>query len=625
MAQGNELAVREEIRAKASKNIGTLLRERVQATPEHAAFLVPDRKPEGPNEWAEISWRRAEQIVHEYAAGLLSLGLEPEGRVAIASTTRIEWVYADLAIACAGGATTTIYPNTQVGDVVHILSDSDSTIVIAENADQVAKIAGQDALDDVVRTIVLVEDDAATREGDSRVITLDELAERGRQQLADDPELVNRTIDGIDPDALSTLIYTSGTTGLPKGVELTHRTWTYEAEAIESLHLIPDHTWVHYLWLPLSHVFGKCLLSVGVRIGFTTAVDGRIDRIVQGLGEVRPHFMCGAPRIYEKVRAAVLTKSREGTVADRIARWAFHVGRRSRTYRLEGRPLPKSLAVQYKVADKLVFSKLKARMGGRIQFFVSGAAKLSEQVQAWFYSAGITVVEGYGLTETAAIACVNAPQTPRFGTVGPATPGVELKIADDGEVLFRGPIVMRGYRNMPEATEESIVDGWFHTGDIGELDSEGYLRITDRKKDLMKTSGGKYVAPQKVEGAITANIPYVSQAVCVGDGKKYISALVTLDPVHLQTWADRRGRGDLSYAELTQLPEIKASIARFMERANHQLERWETVKQFAILDHELSVDEGGVTPNMKIRRKAVQDRYADIIAGLYDDEDSVEL
>ncbi len=608
----------QDLMATCSKNLGTMLAERTAAGPDKIAFLVPDRAPQGPNQWNPVTWGQVQQQAHELAAGLLGAGITPEARVAIAMTTRIEWVLVDLAIACSGGATTTIYPNTQQDDVSHIIKDSASRIVVAENAAQLAKFVGHRELEGEIDLIVLVEDDRnAPTDTQVEVISLDQLAERGRAKLAADSSLVTRTIDAIESDSLSTLIYTSGTTGRPKGVELTHGAWTFEGASMNTVDIVYEDD-LQYLWLPLSHVFGKCLLAVQLAVGFATAIDGRIDRIVTGLGEVKPTFMCGAPRIFEKVRIAVLTKSAPGSLAGRIAQWAFAVGRDSRPYRLEGRPMPKALAVKYAIADKLVFSKLKATMGGRMRFFMSGSAKLSEQVQAWFYSAGLTVVEGYGATEISAIASVNNPKTPRFGTVGTIAPGLQVRIAEDGEVLFKGPSVMRGYHGIDDS--DVLVDGWYHTGDIGELDDEGYLSITDRKKDLIKTSGGKYVAPQKVEAALTTNIQYVSQAIVLGEGHKFVVALLTLDPAQVEGWAQRHGKSGLSYSQLVHLPELRASIDRRLAEANQRLERWETVKRYAILDSELGVADGGVTPNMKVRRTEVQRQYADIIADLYADE-----
>ncbi|RMB62337.1 AMP-dependent synthetase/ligase [Tessaracoccus antarcticus] len=595
-------------------SVGDLFRKRVAETPDMLAFMEPDRA-DGPNTWTSFTWRQTRERVDALAAGLLSRGLGHEERVGIISSTRLEWIYLDLAIACAAGATTTVYPNTAAGDVSYILQDSGSVIVVAENAVQLTKVIGNPDLDDVVHTIVVL--DAAGIDETDRIISYATLQRLGEEALKANAGLVDEAIASTHHDSLSTLIYTSGTTGQPKGVRLNHSCWVYEAAGTKKWDLLTVDD-LQYLWLPLSHVFGKALLAVQLAYGFGSAVDGRIERIVPGLGEVKPTFMCGAPRIFEKVRAAVVTGS---GLKGRIAHWAFAVGAQTRPYRLEGRDLPTLLGIQYKVADRLVFSKLKNKLGGRIRFLISGSAKLSSQVQAWFYSAGIVVVEGYGTTETSAIAFLNLPTDPKFGTVGKPVPGIEAKLADDDEVLIRGPIVTSGYHNLTELTDEVLVDGWYHTGDIGSFDADGNLTITDRKKDLFKTSGGKYVAPQKVEGAITTNIPYVSQAVAVGDGRRYCAALLVLDPVLLEKWAQKRSLSHLSYAELTQLPEIRESIGRQIEKANERLERWETVKRFAILDTELTVDNAGVTHNMKIRRSAVSKQYADVVESLYDKED----
>lgn len=596
-------------------SVGDMFRTRVADTPEVLAFMEPDRS-DGPNTWTKYTWAQTREHVDILAAGLLARGLGHEERVGLISSTRLEWIFLDLAIACAAGATTTVYPNTAAGDVSYILEHSGSVIVVAENAEQLAKVTGDEKLDDQVHTIIVLDADGV-QETD-RIISYASLRAQGREALAATPAMVDEAIASTHHDSLSTLIYTSGTTGKPKGVRLNHASWVYEGAGTKHWDLLtPDD--LQYLWLPLSHVFGKALLAVQLAYGFGSAVDGRIDRIVAGLGEVKPTFMCGAPRIFEKVRAAVMTGNTG--LKGRIARWAFSVGAKTRPYRLEGRELPKLLAIQYGVADKLVFSKLKERLGGRIRFMISGSAKLSAQVQAWFYSADILIVEGYGATETSAIAFLNLPTDPQFGTVGKALPGIETKLADDHEVLVRGPIVTSGYHNLDDVTEAALVDGWYHTGDIGSFDAAGNLSITDRKKDLFKTSGGKYIAPQKVEGALTANIPYVSQAVAVGDGRKYCSALLVLDPPLLEKWAEKRSLTHLSYAELTQLPEIRESIGRQIDKANARLERWETVKRFAILDHELTVANEGVTPNMKIRRSAVSKRYSDTIESMYDKED----
>ncbi len=590
------MTVRETIQSQATPSVGAMLKHRVRLTPDRDAFRYPDRT----ETWHTLTWAQTGKEVDVLAAGLLSFGLKTEQRVSIASSTRIEWILADFAINAAGLAATTVYPNTNDDDVAYILGDSDTRVLFAENAEQLDKVLKHSELDSQVGHIVLFDGES---QGE-RVLSWADFKARGTAYLAEHPTRVDDAIATTKPDQLATLIYTSGTTGRPKGVELLHSSWTYLGVAVDSIGFteIDD---VHYLWLPLSHVFGKCLLAIQLTSGFVTAVDGRLDKIVPNLAVVKPTLMCGAPRIFEKVRAAVLTGASSKGLKGKISRWAFHVGLQSNPYRLKGQPLPPVLAAQYKIADKLVFSKLRERLGGNMKFMVSGSAKLSRQIQEWFYAAGLLIIEGYGLTETSAVAFVNHWSVPRFGTVGPVTPGVERRIADDGEVLLRGPIVMRGYHNQPEATAEAIVDGWFHTGDIGELDADGYLRITDRKKDLMKTSGGKYVAPQKVESVLVANIPYISQAVAVGDGQKYIGALLVLEPENLKKWGANHGHPDASYAELSQMPEIRTSIDRFLSRANDKLERWETVKKYAILDKELTVEEGDVTPNMKIRRSAV--------------------
>ncbi|TRY19721.1 long-chain fatty acid--CoA ligase [Tessaracoccus rhinocerotis] len=598
-----------------AKSVGEMFNNRVAETPQRVAFMEPDRAGNG--NWTKYTWAQTKDEVDAIAAGLLARGLTHEQRVAIISGTRLEWIHVDLAISCAAGATTTVYPNTAAGDVDYILKDSGSVVVVAEDAEQAAKVDEDPEVSAQVHTIVVFDTDGVDL--DERTISLAQLKEAGRALLAENPSAVDDAIASTDHDTLSTLIYTSGTTGRPKGVCLTHASWVYEGAATKSWDLLsPDD--LQYLWLPLSHVFGKALIAVQLAYGFASAVDGRLDQIVPGLGAVKPTFMCGAPRIFEKVRAAVLTGN-TGLKA-KIARWAFATGRKSHPYRLAGKELPGLLKFQYNLADKLVFSKLKEKLGGRLRFMISGSAKLSPQVQEWFYSAGILIVEGYGATETSAIAFLNLPTDPLFGSVGQVLPGCEAKIADDGEVLIRGPIITTGYHNRPEKTAEVIDDeGWYATGDIGQLDSQGNLRITDRKKDLFKTSGGKYVAPQKVEGAITANIPYISQAVAVGDGHKYVSALVVMDPVLLQKWAEKRQLTHLSYAELTQLPDIRDSIERQMENVNSRLERWETVKKFAILDHELTVDNDSVTANQKIRRKLVIENNAELVEGMYPQED----
>jgi long-chain acyl-CoA synthetase len=589
--------------------------------PSVGAMLVDQAKESGPREayrflegsrWVSLTWSETKDKVFQLAAGLLALGLQPEERVAIASSTRIEWILADLAIMCSGGATTTVYPTTQHEDVAYIVGDSDSKVIFAEDGVQAAKVLSHVAdLPALVKIVVF-----SGHVDHELVMDWAEFEALGGDFLAANPDSVDEAIAKTGPDSLSTLIYTSGTTGRPKGVRLAHEAWTYTGAAIEELDLLTRDD-VQYLWLPLSHVFGKVLNAVQLRIGFATAVDGNIDRIVDNLGQVHPTFMAGAPRIFEKVRGKVMMGASRG-VKSKIFDWAFDVGRRTVPVRLAGEEPSGLLAAQYRLADRLVFSKIKDRMGGRIKFFVSGSASLNREVQEWFYSAGLLILEGYGLTETSAATFINDPKRPRFGTVGPPVPGSQVRFGPDGEILVKGPGVMQGYHNLGNATEQAFVDGWFATGDIGELDEQGYLRITDRKKDLIKTSGGKYVAPQKVEGMLKAACPYVSQVLVHGEGRKYVTALITLDPEAIQEWATQNSQGASSYEELVKSPAVQQLVEGFIGQANKQLERWETIKRFEILPNELSVDEGEVTPSLKIRRNAVEKKYKTLLDSLYD-------
>jgi long-chain acyl-CoA synthetase len=590
-------------------SVGAMLANQAQASSSKEAF----RYLEG-DRWVSLSWTQTKDKAFQLAAGLLALGVEPEDRVAIASNTRIEWILADLAIMSAAGATTSIYPSTQHEDVGYILADSQTKVIFAEDDLQVSKVL--DHLDELPQLITIVQLDGKVDH--AKVIGWADLEKLGRDCLAANPTAVDDVIAAIKPEDLATLIYTSGTTGKPKGVRLVQDNWTYEGAAIEAYDIIyPDD--LHYLWLPLSHVFGKALIAIQLYIGFTTAVDGRIDKIVENLAVVQPTFMCGAPRIFEKVRARVMTTASHGVKA-KIFDWAFGVGRKVSPLQLAGRHPSGLLALQHTLADRLVFSKIKARMGGKIRFFVSGSAALNREVQEWFHAAGLLILEGYGLTETSAATCVNNPRATRFGTVGPPIPGSQVKIADDGEILINGPGVMSGYHNLPDATAEALTDGWFATGDIGEIDEQGYLRITDRKKDLIKTSGGKYVAPQKVEGVLKVASPYVSQVLVHGDGRKYATALITLDPEATEGWAKDQGLSYSSFEELAGSREVHDVIDSQVTEANQSLERWETIKRFEILPSELSVEEGEVTPSLKVRRRAVEEKYADVLNSMYDSD-----
>ena len=590
-------------------SVAGMFRDRVGATPDAEAYRFPT--PQG---WESVTWAQTWELVRTLAAGLLALGIQPEERVAIASTTRIEWLYADLAITCSGAATTTVYPTTGPEDVAYILRDSGSRIVFAEDDTQIANLRAQrEHLPDLVRVITF--DGEADAEW---VLGLEDLRVLGTRHLADHPTSVDEAMDAIGPEALATLIYTSGTTGLPKGVELPHSCWTYIGSGAEALHIMSDDDLQH-LWLPLSHSFGKMLQAVQLQIGFPTAVDGRMDKIVENLAEVRPTFMAGPPRIFEKVHAKIVqTVQEEGGVKGALFSWAFRVGDEVAQARVEGRRPSRAAALQYVVADKLVLSKVRDRLGGRIRYLISGSAALSPDVASWFHAAGMLVLEGYGLTETSAGACIVRPEDPVFGRVGPPIAGTEVRTAQDGEIFVKGPSVMRGYHNLPEATAEVMTaDGWFATGDVGEIDERGRLRITDRKKDLIKTSGGKYIAPQAIEILFKAVCPLASQIVVHADGRQYATALITLDPEALAQWGTAQGLAATEYAWLTADPAVRVYVQECIDQVNSRLNRWETIKDFRILDRDLSIEDGELTPSMKVKRKVVEETYRPLLDSMY--------
>jgi long-chain acyl-CoA synthetase len=401
-------------------------------------------------------------------------------------------------------------------------------------------------------------------------------------------------------------------------VELTHGCWVEQSAAVEQARIIAHDPCVQFFWLPLAHSFGKMIGTAQLRIGFPTVIDGRVERIVENLAAVRPTFVCAVPRIFEKVHAKVLTSLRDGgAVKQAIAGWAIGRGKAHARARREGRSPGPLLALERAVADRLVFAKIRALFGGRLQFFVSGSAPLSREVGEFFEAVGVVILEGYGLTESSAATHVNPPGRNRVGTVGPALPGIEVRIEPDGEILMRGPWIMRAYHGLPDQTRESLSEGWLRTGDIGQVDAEGCLAITDRKKDLIKTSGGKFVAPQELEGRLKALSPYVSQAVVHGDRRNYCVALVTLDPEALRKWATQHGLGAHSTEELSRRPEVFKLVQGAVAELNGTLPRYAAVKKFTILEKEFTEQAGEVTASQKLRRKVIEERHRAVLDAMY--------
>ncbi|MEU5630620.1 AMP-dependent synthetase/ligase [Streptomyces rishiriensis] len=605
-------------------SVAGLFLERVAATPDAEAYRypVPTASGEGPDDWRSLSWAQSAERVYAIAAGLIELGVRAEERVALAASTRIEWILADLGIMCAGAATTTVYPQTNAEESAFILSDSESRVLIAEDAAQLAK-AVQKRAELPALTHVVVIDPAGVETADW-ILTLDELEKRGAARLEKEPGLIKDRVAAITSDQLATLIYTSGTTGRPKGVRLPHDNWSYMAKAIAATGLISGDD-VQYLWLPLAHVFGKVLTSGQIEVGHVTAVDGRVDKIIENLPIVRPTYMAAVPRIFEKVYNGVAAKARAGGGAKyKIFQWAAEVSReyakaaQDNFRRTGSMSVPFGLGAKHKVADALVFAKIREAFGGNLRACVSGSAALAPEIGYFFAGAGIHILEGYGLTESSAASFVNPGEAYRTGTVGKPLPGTEVRIAEDGEILLRGPGIMEGYHQLPEKTAEVLeADGWFHTGDIGELSPDGYLRITDRKKDLIKTSGGKYIAPAEVEGQFKAVCPYVSNILVHGADRNYCTALIALDEPSILDWAKDNGLAGKPYEEVVAAPATVELVDGYVKRLNEGLQRWQTIKKFRLLPRDLDVEHGEITPSLKLKRPVVEREYKHLIDEMY--------
>ncbi len=610
-------------------SVAALFIDRVAATPDGEAYRypVPSASGEGPDDWKSLSWGQAAERVFAIAAGLIALGVRPEERVALSSATRVEWILIDLGVMCAGAATTTVYPSTNAEESAFILADSESRVLVAEDAEQLAKARERRAeLPDLAHVVVIdptgVEPAADDPEG--WIITLAELEARGDELLAKAPDAVTERVAAITSDQLATLIYTSGTTGRPKGVRLPHDNWSYMAKATVSTGLINADD-VQYLWLPLAHVFGKVLTSGQIEVGHVTAIDGRIDKIVENLPVVQPTYMAAVPRIFEKVYNGVASKARAGGGAKyKIFQWAAGVAREyakvsQDNFRRTGKAsVPFALGAKHKVADALVYSKIRDAFGGRLRACVSGSAALAPDIGYFFAGAGVHILEGYGLTESSAASFVNPGEAYRTGTVGKPLPGTEVRIAEDGEILLRGPGIMEGYHKLPDKTDEVLEsDGWFHTGDIGELSADGYLRITDRKKDLIKTSGGKYVAPAEVEGQFKAVCPFVSNILVHGADRNFCTALIALDGPTILGWAAENGLEGKEYAEVVAAPQTVELIDGYVQRLNEGLQRWQTIKKFRLLPRDLDVEHGELTPSLKLKRPVVEREYQGLIDEMY--------
>jgi long-chain acyl-CoA synthetase len=511
---------------------------------------------------------------------------------------------------CAGAATTTVYPSTNAEDTAYILADSGSKIVFAEDETQLEKLSERRSELANLTKVVLIDGTS----DDDWVITLDDLADTGTKYLAEHPDCVRKVVDDIASEQLATLIYTSGTTGKPKGVRLPHKSWVYTGNVISGVGLLDERD-LQLLWLPLAHAFGKVLIAAQVACGFATAIDGRVDKIVENCGVVKPTFMGAAPRIFEKAYNKIVTQQKGAQAV--LFNYAFTVGKEVARRRREGAFVWPHLAVQQRLFDKLVFAKIRDVFGGRIRFFISGSAPLNRDIAEWFEAAGLLVLEGYGLTESSGAGFINRPDNYKLGTVGLPFDGTEVRISEAGEVQFRSDCVMAGYHHLDDATANTLKDGWLSTGDQGKLDDDGFLTITGRIKELFKLSNGKYVAPPAIEAKFATLCPYASQFMVFGEGKNFATALVALDQDSISEWAKDHGLQGKSYAELTKSDAVRDMISEHIEKLNASLNRWETIKKWAVLDHDLSVEGGELTPSLKVKRGVVAEQNKETLDGFY--------
>ncbi len=551
--------------------------------------------------------------VQGLVAGLANLGAEPGDRIALLSENRPEWLVSDIAILSAGAINVPVYPTLPSNQIEGLLNDAGVKIIILSTAEQLEKIREiESKIPSLQATVVM---DLEEAESDS-LRSFNSLRDQGLQARQQDPDGTLKVRHGIGPQDVATIIYTSGTTGPPKGVMLSHA--NIVANVLELSRVFDfDHRDRVLSLLPLSHIFERVAHYLMFYCGVSIAYAESIEKVPVNMQEVQPTVVACVPRFFEKLHDRVSESRQLSTGLKRaLSDWAFGVGERHTRHILRGTTPPPGLAFQRFLASKIVFAKLQQRLGGRLRFFISGGAPLDPRLAEFFLSAGILILEGYGLTETSPVIAVNQPNRFKFGTVGPPLPGLEVRIAEDGEVLTRGPSVMLGYYNRPEETREAIREGWFHTGDIGNLDASGFLKITDRKKDLIVTAGGKNVAPQPIERLLKAS-PVLLNAVVLGDKRPYLCALVVPNPEAVTDHARERGLSFGSYGELLQSPRIGEFLMNAVEKSTVGLASFETVKKVIPVEKDFTIEDGELTPTLKVKRRVVEKRFNNEIEALY--------
>jgi len=592
----------------AGRTIAHLYYRRAQQSADAVAFYA-----EGDGQYRPFTWDENHQRTTELAMGFYALGTRKGDRIAIVSETRYEWNRYDAAILSLGAVTIGIYPTSTADQVVYILRHSESRIAILEDRAQLEKIAGLDLPG--LECVVLI-DSEDTPPG--KWLSTDQLAEKGRALLEENPDLPAQCRDQVEPQDIASIVYTSGTTGPPKGVVLRHENLYEIAEIVKDCFELTSED-VALVLLPMAHILQRVNTYVGTSVGLSGHFLRDATKFVETCQMTNPTVISGVPRVFEKIHARIMAGVAQAPPnRQRMIQNALEAGRQRTALVQRRQPLPLSLRFKLAVYERLIFSKLRAAVfGNRIRYLTSGAAPLGLEQLEFFHAIGLPLFEGYGLTETSSPITLNLQTSFKIGTVGPTLPGSEVKIADDGEILLKGPGVFSEYYKDPEATRLAFTDdGWFKSGDIGELDEEGFLRITDRKKNLIITAGGKNIAPANIENLMMGD-PYIGQMMVCGDKRKYLVALVTLDEDAIKEWANRHGKGNLSYTALTEDEEVRGFVGAAVEKGNQSLARFEQIKYFRILPEPLDVASGLITPTLKLKRRIVEERYGHLLEEMY--------